>query len=56
MLARTPIMLSWMLVSQRFTVAQRYLERVAADAGKVPVAQQASAMTVTNNRFIDRSP
>jgi hypothetical protein len=56
MLARTPIMLSWMLVSQRFTVAQRFFERGAADAGNVAVAQQASAMTVTNNPFIDGSP
>ena len=56
MLARTPIMLSWMLVSQRLTVAHRSFERGAADAGNVAVAQQASAMTVTNNRFMDGSP
>jgi hypothetical protein len=56
MLARTPIMLSWSLVSQTFTVAQRSFERLAADAGKAAAAQQASTTTVAKTRVIEGSP
>jgi hypothetical protein len=57
MLARTPIMLSWRVVSQTFTVAHRSFGRlVAALAGKAAPAQQATAATMTKNRVIGRSP
>jgi hypothetical protein len=56
MLARTPIMLSWTLVSQTFTVAHRSLGRFAAVAGNAATAQQAIVPTMANSRIIDLSP
>jgi hypothetical protein len=56
MLARTPIMFSWRLVSQTFTVAHKSFGRFAADAGKAAAAQQASTAAMANIRVIDGSP
>jgi hypothetical protein len=55
MLARTPIMFEWTLVSQTFTVAHRSLGALAAEAGNAATAQQASTTAVTKTLLIDGS-
>jgi hypothetical protein len=54
MLARTPIMLLWVAVSQRLTVAHKSFDGfgAAADTGKAAAAQQATAAAVASNRLI----